>query len=85
MFLVFDGLAEDGVAAAVLFLHGPRGFFDVIEHLGLNRGGVGNHSLGLGINLQYRTATWAGYFERWRRPRHIQNDTAKTGFSEAPA
>jgi hypothetical protein len=86
VFLIFDGLAEDGVAAAVLLFHGSGSFFDVVEHLGFDGGGVGDYGLGLGIHFQYRAAARAGYFEcYWRTPHHTENDTPKAGFSEAPA
>src|ERR1700680_2732197 len=44
VFLGFDGLAKDGFAAAVLFFHGLGSCLEVIEHLGLDGGSMGNDS-----------------------------------------
>jgi len=48
MFLGFHRLAEDGFAAAILFLHGFRGSFKIVERFGLNRRSVGNDASGYG-------------------------------------
>ena len=63
MFLGFHRLAEDGFAAAILFLHGFRGCFEIIERFGLNRRGVGDDALGCRINFQYSAAAGTGYIE----------------------
>ena len=63
MFLRFYRLAENGVATAVLFLHGARRFLHVLESSGLNRRGVGYHRFGCDVDFHDRTAAGAGHFE----------------------
>jgi hypothetical protein len=61
--LCFHRLTEDGFAAAVLFLHRLGRRFEIIEHLGLDRSGVGDHPFCCGVDLQDCVATRAGYIE----------------------
>jgi hypothetical protein len=77
MFLRFHRLTENRFAPAVLFFHGPGGFFHVVEHSGLYRGGVGNNSGGCGIDLQQRAAARTGNFDGRGSLRHFANHTAK--------
>ena len=61
MLLRLYRLAEDGVTAAVLFLHGAGRFFHVLEGSGFHRRGMRNHGLHRGIDLHHRPATGAGH------------------------
>lgn len=49
--LILNRLPEDGIAAVVLFLHGPGGFLDVVKSLRLDGGSVGDDRVVLGIYL----------------------------------
>ena len=64
MFLGFHRLAEDGFAAAILFLHGFRGGFEIVEGFRLNRRSMGDDASGYRIDFQHRAAAGAGYIER---------------------
>src|SRR5215813_8904973 len=77
MFLGFHGLAEDGLAAAILFFQGPGGFFEVVEHLGLDGRGMSDDPLGRGIDLEHRAATRASNVKGRLILRHAANDSAK--------
>ena len=61
--LIFDGLPENGIAAAVLLFHGPGGFFNIVESLNSWRWGVRNHGLVGVVDLQDRIAARAGNLE----------------------
>jgi hypothetical protein len=63
MFLRFHRLAEDGFPPAILLFHGPGRFFDVVEGLGFDRGGMGDHRLRLRVDLEHRRAARAGHLE----------------------
>ena len=63
MFLGFHRLAEDGFAAAILFLHGFRGCFEIIERFGFNRRSMGDDALGRRIDFEHSAAAGAGYIE----------------------
>ena len=63
MFLGLDGLAEDGLAAAVLLTHGAGGRFHVAEHFGLHRCSVRDDRLRVGINLEHGAAARASHLE----------------------
>src|SRR6516225_1895734 len=69
--LILDRLSEDGIAAAVLFLHGPCSFLDVVEHLRLYGASMRDHRFRVGINLQNRIATRTGDFEQGGTFRHL--------------
>src|SRR5271157_5522510 len=72
VFLGLHRLPEDGLLAAVLVLHGARRRFQVFEGLGNRLGGVRDYSLGVGIDLQDRTAAGTGNFELGRRLSHAR-------------
>ena len=79
VFLSFEGLAKDGVAATVLLFHGPRGFLHIRKGLGLYRGGVRDHGLRRGIDLEDSVAARTGHFKRVGTLGHLNpNDTPKS-------
>lgn len=61
--LILNRLPEDGIAAIILLFHSARGFFNVVESLGLDGCGVGNDSSTLRIHFQHCVAAWAGDIE----------------------
>jgi hypothetical protein len=76
VFLGLNGLAEDGLAAAVLLAHGAGRRFHVAEGFGLHRRGMRDDGLGAGIYLEHRTAAGAGHLVRSDILRHAENNTA---------
>jgi len=62
-FLVFNRLPKNRVPAAVLLLHGPGRFFEIVEHLRLDCGGMGDDRFRLRIHFEHRAAAGAGYIE----------------------
>src|SRR5258708_374696 len=77
MLLCLHRLSEDGLAAAVLLLHGARRFLHVAEHSRLHRSGVGDYFRHCRIHFQQRAATRTGDFNRSWSLRHSAHDTAK--------
>src|SRR5256885_523470 len=63
VFLRFNRLAEDGIAAAVLFLHSARGIIEVIKRFWFNRSYVRNDALSFGIDFEHRAAARASQIE----------------------
>jgi hypothetical protein len=61
MLLGLYRLAEDGVAAPVLFFHCARRFLHVLESSGFHRRGMRDHRLRRGIDLHHRPAAGAGH------------------------
>jgi len=63
VFLRFDRLAKDGVAPAVLLLHGAGGLFHILERFWLDGSHVRDDGTGGGVDLQHRAAAGTGYIE----------------------
>jgi len=61
--LGFDGLAEDGVAAAILLFHGASGFFHILKSSGFYGRGMGDYGLRFRVNLKDRSAAGAGHIK----------------------
>src|SRR5579863_5920477 len=51
VFLGFDGLTEDGIAAAVALLHGTGGFFHIVIRFRLDGSSVRDDRLGFRVDL----------------------------------
>jgi hypothetical protein len=76
MLLRFYRLTEDGFAATVLLFHSLGRSFEIIEHLGLDRRGVGDDAFSRGIDFQHRAAARASYIESRSVLRHRANHSA---------
>lgn len=63
IFLGFDGLGKDGVAAGILFAHTLGGGGEVVEGALAGRGGVADDGLGDRVDAEDGTAVGAAYLE----------------------
>lgn len=72
VFLGLDGLAEDGVAAAILLFHGAGGFFHVLKSSRLDGRGMRDYGLRLRIDLQDCSAAGAGHIKIGLTFRHTR-------------
>src|SRR5580692_7144464 len=80
VFLRFHRLTEDGLATAVLFFHGLGSCLEIVEHLGLDGGGMGDNPFSRWIDLQHRAAAGAGYIESRGVLCHTGNHSANASF-----
>src|ERR1035437_8165979 len=72
MLLRLHRLPENGFLTGVLVLHGARRRFQVLEGFGSSLGRMRNHSLGIAVDLQQRTAAGTWNFELERRLSHAR-------------
>jgi hypothetical protein len=78
--LRFHRLTEDGLATAVLFFHGLGSRLEIVKHLGLDGGGMGDNPFSRWIDLQHRAAAGAGYIESRGVLCHTGNHSANARF-----
>jgi hypothetical protein len=76
MLLRFYRLTENGFAAAILLFHGLGRGLEIVEHLGLDGGGMRDDPFSRGIDLQHGAAARAGYIESRSILRHTTNHSA---------
>ena len=79
MLLRFDRLTENGFASAILLFHSFGGGLEIVEHLGLDGGGMRNDPFSRGVDLQHCAAARAGYIESRSILRHTANHSANAG------